>query len=124
MTTSKFRIAFLLSLMFVSFPVSSAELFCKGRGWIEGGDGFKSTALLKFNPNTLDASLNVWQGVARGTLAAGEKLYTGMLTFPSGQQAWINLDRYTGELLVSPPTTADGKPLIFLGACEGARPKF
>ena len=122
----KIKITLLAALLVASPTSLSTELLCKGRGWIEIGDGFESTALYKFDPKTLEASLDLWRGSARGKIStAGEKLYMGMLTFPSGDKAWINLDRYTGELSVSPPQAAEKKkPIMFMGVCERAQPKF
>ena len=114
-----------LTFLTASPQLFCAELLCKGRGWIEVGEGFESTALFKFDSKSLEASLELWKGSAQGKISAGEKIYTGMLTFPSGEQAWINLDRYTGELSVAPPRAGDPKkPVMFLGTCERAQAKF
>ncbi|MGR4876893.1 hypothetical protein [Pseudoxanthomonas sp. LARHCG66] len=115
---------FFVSLLGASGASYATELLCKGRGWLKVGDGFDATALVKLDQKTLRASLNLWVGTAKGVLTADEKIYKGMLTLESGEQIWINLDRYTGELLVAPPTTEQNKPVLFNGVCEAAKPKF
>lgn len=120
-----YKKASLLVLLLSAFGASCAtELLCKGRGWLKVGDGFEATALVKLDKKTLQASLNLWVGIAKGVLAADEKIYKGMLTLQGGEQVWINLDRHTGELVVAPSKTEQNKPIFFSGVCEAAQPKF
>lgn len=102
----------------------ATELLCKGRGWLKVGEGFEATALVNLDKKTMRTSLNLWVGIAKGLLAEDEKVYKGMLTLQGGEQVWINLDRYTGELVVAPPTSEQNKPILFSGVCEAAQPKF
>lgn len=38
-------------------------------------------------------------------------------------EAWFNLNKYTGELIVSPPSGQGGK-IFFMGSCKAAKPLF
>ncbi len=103
---------------------NSADLLCKGRGWVVAGGGFEDSVLVKIQPKTLQTALTMTRGTANGILAADPKIYKGMLSLTNGERVWINLDRYTGDLIVAPPSEVKGQPVIFVGACEEAKPKF
>jgi len=111
-------------LLYTSGASHATELLCTGRGWLKVGDGFEATALVKFDQKTLRTSLSLWAGTAKGVLTPDEKIYKGMLTLQSGEQVWVNLDRYTGELLVAPPAAEQNKPVLFIGVCEAAQPRI
>ena len=73
---------------------------------------------------SLYSEIDFWAGVARGQLETDGKYYSGPLFISDGPTIWVGLDRYTGEIVLAPPSQRENEPILFAGDCKEAKAKF
>lgn len=108
------------------------SLHCTGKTWrmLSSSDEIPTDAILRIdNAGTYISISGVGSGQSdKRPRAASNVESVGSIQLQSavsGQpplDAWFNVNRYTGELLVAP--TGSGGKAFFLGSCKNAQPLF
>ncbi|MGY0799053.1 hypothetical protein ACW7G0_08380 [Lysobacter sp. A286] len=110
-------------LVVIAPPALADDLYCQGRTYMSGKQ-VETTRVLSIDFATLRASVSTSEGRAFGVLDAKPEIYLGQLSTAKGKDYWINLNRYTGELIVFPMPMTDGGFADYSGTCTRAEPAF
>src|SRR5690606_14917024 len=118
-----------LALVFLASPTISAQaevadLYCQGDAWLNSGDPFNNSMIMSLDTENGVASVMTFSGMATGRIEADPQLYTGMLHTANGKSYWMNLDRFSGKLVLiiyvnDQPTRAE-----FDGTCKRRERQF
>lgn len=122
------------SLVFASQPTDAAiTLHCSGKSWPPHfhPNEIPTDALVRINGEGTYieiAAVGSGQSPSKPRMVSSAE-GVGSIKLQSaaaGQpplEAWFNLNKYSGELIVSPPSGSGGK-VLFMGNCRPASPLF
>lgn len=119
-----------LALLGLSGLTHAEDLLCKGNTWINGQRVDESRVLhADFQRQVVSISTTA-NGAAEGSIQISDTMYVGTLHSNGGTPYTLNLDRYSGELVLVPmPPSGHMEPGFnlqaeFTGICTRAQPKF
>lgn len=96
------------------------DLLCTGSLFFHG-DPINHSLIAKINAPSDSVGFNTVNGWAVGPLGVDAQTYMGTLRTSNGTLYWYNLDRYTGELVLS---IQGSTKVEFSGSCKPAQPMF